>query len=363
MPAEQPHRFTQPLWTQLVPAVALAIAATAGIWNSAVAQPLLVLTVLGGVFASVHHAEVIAHRVGEPYGSLVLAIAITVIEVALIVAMMLQGGETASTLARDTVFATAMIILNGIVGLCLLLGASRHGEQQVVRQGMAVSLVCLAAIIVLTLLLPNYTTSVPGPFYSSAQLVFVAMASLVIYGTYVFVQSVRHREYFLQNHDDDSATPAPLPSAQQCWLSLLQLLLSLTTVVLSAKLLSPSLERMISAIGAPLGLLGILVASLVLMPEAAASLRAARSNKLQTAMNLAFGSALATIGLTIPVVSMLSLWLDIPLALGIDPKSTILLCLSLFIASLSFGTGRTTILQGVVHLVIFATYLFTTLAP
>ena len=171
---------------------------------------------MGCVLAAVHHAEVIAHRVGEPYGTLLLALAITIIEVALIVVLMLAGGPSTSALARDTVFAAVMIILNGIIGLCLLLGASRHGEQSFGRYGVNASLATLAAIVVLTLVLPNYTTSTPGPVYSASQLGFIAVISLVLYGTFVLVQTVRHRDYFLlPPGTTDEETHAPPPRETQ----------------------------------------------------------------------------------------------------------------------------------------------------
>ena len=319
---------------------------------------------MGCVLAAVHHAEVIAHRVGEPYGTLLLALAITIIEVALIVVLMLAGGPSTSALARDTVFAAVMIILNGIIGLCLLLGASRHGEQSFGRYGVNASLATLAAIVVLTLVLPNYTTSTPGPVYSASQLGFIAVISLVLYGTFVLVQTVRHRDYFLlPPGTTDEETHAPPPTNRTAWLSLALLLASLVAVVLLAKSLAPTIEAAVAAASAPPALVGIIIAALVLLPEGLAALRAARANRLQTSMNLALGSALASIGLTIPAVAIVSLATGWTLTLGIDLKSTVLLVLSLLVATLSLGTGRTTVLQGMVHLVIFAVYLFTTVVP
>ncbi len=319
---------------------------------------------MGCVLAAVHHAEVIAHRVGEPYGTLLLALAITIIEVALIVVLMLAGGPSTSALARDTVFAAVMIILNGIIGLCLLLGASRHGEQSFGRYGVNASLATLAAIVVLTLVLPNYTTSTPGPVYSASQLGFIAVISLVLYGTFVLVQTVRHRDYFLLPPSAaNQQTHAAPPPNRAAWLSLALLLASLVAVVLLAKSLAPTIEAAVAAAGAPPALVGIIIATLVLLPEGLAALRAARANELQTSMNLALGSALASIGLTIPAVAIVSLATGWTLTLGIDLKSTVLLVLSLLVATLSLGTGRTTVLQGMVHLVIFAVYLFTTVVP
>lgn len=317
------------------------------------------------VLAAVHHAEVVAHKIGEPYGTLVLAIAVTTIEVALIVSLMLSGGESASGLARDTVFAAVMIILNGLVGLCLLVGGARHVEQKFGQAGVSAMLATLAALCVLTLVLPNYTTSTPGPVYSSSQLGFVGLVSLVLYGTFVLVQTMRHRDYFLpagpSAHDED-AHAAP-PTATAAWISLALLLVSLVTVVLLAKSLSYTIEKTVAGAGLPEAVVGVIIAALVLAPESLAAVRAARADRLQTSLNLALGSALASIGLTIPVVAVVSLVMEWPLTLGLDAKSMVLLMLTLIVTTLSLGVGRTTVLQGVVHLVLFAVYLFTTIVP
>ena len=324
----------------------------------------LTLGLIGCVIAAVHHAEVVAHRVGEPYGTLVLALSVTVIEVALIVALMLAGGAAASALARDTVFAAVMIILNGIVGACLLVGGSRFGEQRFGLKGVSASLATLAAIVVLTLVLPNYTTTTPGPFYSASQLVLIAVVSLFLYGAFVMTQAVWHRDYFLPEDasasEDEHAAP---PTINRTLISAALLLLCLALVVTLAKLISPAVEAAVASVGAPQALVGVIIAAVVLLPEGVAALRAARRNRLQTSLNLALGSALATIGLTIPTVAIVALASGWPLTLGIDAKSTVLLLLSLMVATLSLGTGRTTVLQGAVHLVIFAVYLFTTIVP
>jgi Ca2+:H+ antiporter len=325
---------------------------------------LLTLGLFGGVLAAVHHAEVVAHRVGEPYGTLVLAVAVTVIEVALIVSLMLSGGPSTTALARDTVFAAVMIILNGMVGLCILVGGSRHREQVFGLYGVSASLATLAAIAVLTLVLPNYTVTVVGPFYSTSQLAFIAVVSLVLYGTFVLVQAVRHRDYFLpRDADGNEEVHAEPPSNKVALTSAILLLVSLVAVVLLAKALAPTIEAAVDSMGAPKTVVGIIIAAVVLLPEGLAALRAARANRLQTSLNLALGSALASIGLTIPAVAIVSIATGWTLTLGLDIKSIVLLLLSLFVATLSLGTGRTTVLQGVVHLVIFAAYLFTTVIP
>ena len=325
---------------------------------------LLGIGLFAGVLAAVFHAEVVAHRVGEPYGTLLLAIAVTTIEVALIVSLMIAGGEATTGLARDTVFAAVMIILNGMVGICLLAGGSLHREQTFGLNGVSAALATLIAISGLTLVLPNYTTSVAGPVYSNSQLAFIAIVSIVLYGTFVLIQAVRHRDYFLPEVAvSDEAVHAEPPSVKMAWVSVVLLLACLGGVVLLAKSLAPTVESAVAAVGAPKALVGIIIAAVVLLPEGIAAFQAARANRLQTSLNLALGSALASIGLTIPAVAVVSLMTGWTLSLGIDIKSTVLLVMSILVAMVSLGTGRTTVMQGTVHLVIFAVYLFTTVVP
>lgn len=354
-----------PRWTLALPPLgALAVAAhlaKLGPWGAAGAGLLL----LGCVLAAVHHAEVIAHRVGEPLGTLVLALAVTAIESALIVSLMIadQGSGQAATLARDTVFAAVMLILDGIVGLCLMMGALRHHEQRFSLRGVSATLCVLAALSTLTLVLPNYTSTAAGPAFSASQLVFVAVVSLILYLTFVLVQTVRHRDYFLPEGEADRDVHASPPGNRTTAIAAVMLVVALVAVVLLAKGLSATVERLVLDAGLPLAVVGVVIAALVLAPESLAAVRAARRNRLQTSLNLALGSALATIGLTIPAVAAVSLTLGLPLTLGIDPKAVTLLALSLFVATLSLGTGRTTVLQGAVHLVILGVYLFTTVVP
>ncbi|WBS05282.1 ionic transporter y4hA [Pseudoduganella sp. SL102] len=357
-----------PAWTIAAPAAAwLLLAGKAAGLGDMLGGTYIVLLAAGlfaGVLAAVFHAEVVAHRIGEPYGTLVLAVAVTSIEVALIVSLMIAGGESTTGLARDTVYAAVMLILNGMVGICLLAGARRHGEQRFTQTGVSAALATLSAIAVLTMVLPNYTTSTPGPVYSSSQLVFIAVISLVLYGTFVLVQTVRHRDYFLPElAAGDEAVHAPPPPLKVTWWSGALLLACLGSVVLLAKSLSPPLEAAVLALGAPKALVGIIIAAVVLLPEGIAAFQAARANRLQTSLNLALGSALASIGLTIPAVAIVSLVNGWTLSLGIDTKSTVLLLLSIIVATLSLGNGRTTIMQGMVHVVIFAVYLFITIVP
>ncbi len=357
------HKLALPLWSVLFPLLGLIAIAVSLYARGTLGTIAAAAVLIGAVLAAVHHAEVVAHRVGEPFGTLVLAVAVTVIEVSLIVSLMLSDAGDASALARDTVFAAIMIILNGIVGLCLMAGGLRHGEQRFTLRGVSAALAVLTAMVVLSLVLPNYVSSAPGPTYAPAQLVFVAIVSLFLYLMFVLVQTVRHREYFLPDQDLPDDAHAEPPSKATALASLALLLVALVGVVMLAKGLSAIVERAILDAGLPLAIVGVVIAALVLAPESLAAYRAAKRNRLQTSLNLALGSALATIGLTIPSVAIVSLALDLPLAMGIGPKGITLLILSLFTITLSLGTGRTTILGGAVHLVIFAAYLFTTVVP
>ena len=359
--AKGPPFFGLARWAVFLPVVALLGLLFAGSSSGWVDLGLALL--LGGaIMAAVYHAEVLAHYLGEPFGTLVLALAVTVIETALIVSIMLSEGSAAQALARDTLIAAIMITINAIVGICLLVGGSRHHEQSYTQSGVSVGLAMLATLAVLTLVLPNHTVSAQGPYYSDPQLAFVAAITLVIYATFVVAQTLRHRDHFLHGEPDDHAHVEPV-TASKAGAATVMLLVSLTAVVLLAKSLSPSIEAAVSQFGAPKAVVGIIIAALVLAPEGFAAVRAARANRVQTSLNLAIGSALATIGLTIPAVAVLALYLDLDLMMGLSMSGSVMLMLTLFVASLTLGTGRTTVVQGVIHLVLFVTYLFIALEP
>jgi Ca2+:H+ antiporter len=352
-----------PRWTIGAPIAGwLILGAAVALPGYGVILALVGVALAALVFAAVHHAEVVAHRVGEPFGTLVLAVAVTVIEVALIVSVMLTSGPEKAGLARDTVFAAVMIVCNGIVGICLLVGGIRHREQDFQARGAAATLAVLASLSVLTLVMPNFTTTREGPLLSSSQLAFAGISSLVLYGVFVFVQTVRHRDYFLAATPDESVHAEP-PSVTQAGIAGALLLVCLVAVVLLAKLLSPTVETAVQNIGAPAAVVGIVIAALVLLPEGLAAVRAARADRLQNSLNLALGSALASIGLTIPVVAAVFLWTGQPLVLGINGKEMVMLALTLLVGTLTLSSGRTTILQGAVHLSLFAAYLFLSFAP
>ncbi|QNS40886.1 ionic transporter y4hA [Chryseobacterium manosquense] len=351
-------------WTVVFPILAsvfyLAGFLTDTIFANVAGAILLFITVL----AAVHHAEVVAHKVGEPYGTIILAICITILEVGLIISFMLSGGEGAMTYARDTVFAAVMLILNGILGICIWIGSWKYKEQFFMRSSATTYLVSLVAILVLTLILPNFTSSARGPIYNNTQLIFVSLACLVIYGSFLMLQTVRHRNYFIvAAPDDHTAHEAAPPSNAKTIASLVLLIVCLAVVIFMAKGLSPVIEDFVENIGAPRALVGVIIASVVLLPEGLAAIRTARNNQIQSSINLGLGSALASVGLTIPAVSVVCIMFDIPFVLGLDMKSIILLALSVFTVMLSLSRGKTNHLYGTVLLVNLAAYIFMVIVP
>lgn len=353
-------------WTRLTPVAAVILLGLAASMSdmSGLLAALCVVALGAAVMAAVHHAEVIAHRVGEPFGTLVLALAVTVIEASLILSMMVAGGAETAELPRDTIYAAVMIICNGVVGLCLLLGGLAHREQSFRVEGSGAGLAALIVMASLTLVLPAFTTSSSSGTYTTPQLGFVAVASVALWAIFVFIQTVRHRDYFLPTGNaSDPDAHAPPPGNAQAWLSLGLLLVSLIAVVGLAKMLSPTIEQLVADFGAPRAVVGIAIALLVLLPETVAAARAARADRLQTSMNLAIGSALASIGLTVPVVVIAAISFDLPLVLGLKHTEMALLALSFIVSAVTLGSGRTHLMQGAVHLVVFAAFLFLSVFP
>lgn len=354
-------------WAFIVSAVAALAFLTAKYAGAELPQSSVIIGVealfLGfAVFGAVHHAEILALKVGEPFGSIILALAVTIIEAALIISQMTPGKPGVEFIGRDAVLATVMIVLNGIVGLGILIGGAKHHEQNFNLDGSTAALSVLGTLAAITLILPNFTTAIPGPLYAPSQLAFVGFVSLVLYAIFVFVQTIRHREYFAvadASHSADNISPASRTVA----ISSIFLPISLLIVVLMAKALSGPIDTALAAAGLPAAFLGVVIAAIVLLPESLAALRAAHHNQLQTCLNLALGSAIATIGLTIPTLAAFSLYSGAKLALGISSQSIALLVLTLFISSVTLATGRTTILQGAVHLVIFGVFLFLAAVP
>jgi len=321
----------------------------------------LLVVLFGTVFAAVHHAEVIAERIGEPYGTLLLTLAVTIIEVALIATIML-GEKPVPTLARDTVFAVVMIVCNGLVGICILTGGLRYREQDVQVAGSSLYLSVLAVLATITLILPNYTLTTPGPVYSAAQLGFVSVVTILLYGVFLYTQTIRHRNYFV-GEAAGAAADGTQASNLAFGLSIVLLLVALLAVVLLAKKFSLVVDAVTALVGAPPAFAGVLVALLILLPESVAAIAAARKNDLQKSINLALGSSLATIGLTIPAVAGAAYALDKQLVLGLNAQDTVLLLLTFVLSMLTFGTGRTNILFGLVHVVVFAVFVFLVFVP
>ncbi len=331
--------------------------------------PFLIIAVLFlalGISSAVHSAETIANRVGPSLGTLILALSVTVIEVALIVSLMGNGSEDASNIARDTVFAAIMIVTNGILGVSIILGGFRFKELAYQSVGTNSLMGIIAVLACLTLVLPNFTTSSSGPTYDTGQLIFVSVASLFLYGALVWAQTKTHKSYFeshTQNELDVLEKQEKIPSRNRALLSFITLVLSLVAVVGLAKLLSPTIESGVIYFGAPKAVLGIIIALLVLAPETLAAVNAAKINQLQTSLNLALGSGAASIALTIPVVSVYSLMTAQELNLGLDSKSSIFLLLTFVVGAFTFASDRTTTLSGVMHLTILASYIAMTLMP
>jgi Ca2+:H+ antiporter len=327
---------------------------------------LMSATLIGAVLLAVHHAEVIAHKTGEPFGTLILSISVTIIEVSLIISMMLTGHEGSEFIARDAVFATVMIVLNGVIGLSIFVGGLTHHEMTFRNEGTNSSLAVLTALATFILVMPIVTVSSPGPDFTKSQLAFAGIASFCLYIAFLFFQTVTHRDYYLPQAKDkktDSNVHARKPSNLKTAISSALLIFSLITVVGLAELLSPAIESGVKAAGAPKTIVGIAIALLVLMPEGFAAIRAAKANRLQSSLNLALGSALASIGLTIPTVAAIAIFFDLHLSLGISSLNMTLMYLSFFIGALTLAIGRTTLLQGIVHLIIFFEYLFLSLVP
>jgi Ca2+:H+ antiporter len=354
-----------PWWSWAAPLAAGCIVAAKFAHVVSISNGIVVLVAIlllgGAVFAAVHHAEVLAVRIGEPLGSILLALAITTIEVGLIISVMASGAAGSGVVARDTVYSVVMIVLNGIVGLCLVSGAARHYEQEFRVQSASSILSVIATLAIISLVLPNFTTTTIGPTYASGQLLFVSAVSLCLYALFVFVQTVRHRSDFII--DDGVKDHGEQPNATITVLSALLLAVSLIVVILLAKMLSPIVEDAVLRAKFPLAVVGVVIATVVLLPEGLTAMKAARRNRLQTSLNASLGSALASIGLTIPIVGVASVVLGQPLTLGIGPDAIVLLLLTLFVSTLTFATGRTTVLQGGVHLVIFGVFIFMSAVP
>jgi len=412
-------------WTIAAPFLAVILLAFT--WGKEVSTGWLIVVavlLIAAVLAAVHHAESIAYRIGEPFGSLVLAVAVTVIEVGLIVMLMLAGKSGAETLARDSIFAVAMMTMNGIVGVSLFIAAQKSKSRFAIfnAEGSASALSAALLLSGLTLVLPRFTMSTTTTAFSSSQLIFVGCISLLIYGLVVFTQTVRHREQFLAPESDAMAeeperdaevlsetlrhdaeiglaealvkangtatvtaaasehaagktaaeaetssapVPAPAPAhpARDFLIDLGLLLVALVGVVGLAKVGSPGIEAFVAHFNLPQAVVGVIIALLILLPETIAAIKYASRGKTQISLNLAYGSAMASIGLTIPVLALISFWLPSGLMLGLDPLHIVLLGLTAVVSILTIVPGRSKTLNGGLHLALFAAFLFLTIVP
>jgi Ca2+:H+ antiporter len=325
----------------------------------------LFAVIMASAFAIVHHAESVAAHLGEPLGTLVLTLSVIGIEVMMISAVMLTG-EGKPALARDTMFAIVMIVLNGMVGLSLLLGGLRHHEQEYNLQGANAFLSLIVPLTVLGLVLPDYTTASPGPTLSSFQAIFLSIISMSVYVLFLIIQNSRHREYFMapafrgavgkQNAPSVSAEDDGHVAHSASYHGILLVMYLLPLIVLAKKIAIP-IDHGIEVLDAPAALGGFLVASLILSPESLSAIRAALSNDLQRSINILLGSVLASIGLTIPSVLTIGLFTRQAIVLGLDRADSLLLVLTLGVCALTFTSNRTNVLLGVVHLLLFLTYL------
>lgn len=358
----------------VVPFVGLALLALTWGSNPSTALALFLAGVhVALVLVSVGHAEAIAHRVGEPFGTLVLALAVTVIEVSLVVTLMATEGPKAATLARDTVFAAIMIVCNGVVGASILSGARRSRVVRFSEQGANALLGTVVTVATLSLVLPTFTSSSDGPTFTASQFAFSAISAAAVYGVFVFVQTISHRWMFLSpealadESDDEFAHIAPhaprVGKAEGLAIRTVLLLIGLAGVVGLAKTLAPRIEDAVVWAGAPQMFVGVVIALMILLPESIAAFRASARGEMQTSLNLSLGSALASIGLTIPAIAVASIWLEGPVILGLGSKEIVLLALTALVGSLTFGSGRATVLQGVHHLAIFAAFIFLSIVP
>lgn len=321
----------------------------------------LFLVILAAAVAIARHADVLAHRLGEPYGTLLLTLAITGLEVA-VVSFVMTTGEPKPTLARDTMYAVVMLVMNGGLGLALLLGGWRHREQSFNLQSANAYLIMIAPLTVLGLILPDYTYATSGPTLAPFQMVFLSIMSAVIYGIFLLVQNRWHSSYFTAPAEStcaevpDSGEPVT-DSGSSSWYHVLMLALYGVPLVLLAKQIASPLDATVSRLGAPPALSGTITALLVLTPECIAAIRAALANHLQRAVNVLLGSVLASIGLTIPLVIVVALITHQQLHLGLDSESTVMLLTTLITSMLTFSLPRTNVLLGCVHLQLFAAYL------
>ncbi|GEP10784.1 calcium:proton antiporter [Methylobacterium gnaphalii] len=326
----------------------------------------LFVVIIWSAFGVVHEAEDLAHRLGEPLGTLILTLSIVVIEVVLVSAVMLSAKD-APTLGRDTMFAVLMIVLNGVVGLGLLIGGLRHHQQRYNLKGAASFLSVIIPLTVIALIIPNFTTSTTNGSLTRFQAISFSIFTIALYGVFLLIQTNRHRSFFLEAGTEETETTADGhkgdASAKAVLIHTALLLANILPIVLLAKSLAKLLDHGIAALGAPQALGGVLIAAIVFTPEGISALKAVSRNELQRAINLCLGAATSTVGLTVPAILAVGLVTHQTVILGLAPTEMTLLAVTLILSTLTFSGTRTTVLEGAVHLVLFFVYLTLIFSP
>ena len=360
MPAHEKTRHTE--YSLIFPIVALIV-----LWffSHQTSLPLVIainlltlVAILSSAFSVVRHADVLAHRLGEPFGSLILTLSVVILEVSLISALMATGGATPG-LMRDTLYSIIMIVTGGLVGFALLLGGRKFATQYVNLAGVKQYLIAIFPLAIMVLVFPN---ALPGGNFSTGQSLLIALVSAAMYGVFLLIQTKTHQNLFIYEHEDKSDDGDPhhgKPSAHSSGWHGLWLVIHLVAVISVTKMNAPVLEQLLGDLHAPQQFTGFLIALLILSPEGLGAIKAVLANQVQRAMNLFFGSVLATISLTVPVVTLISVITGQPLIFGLEAPQMIIMCSVLLLSQISFSTGRTNVLNGAAHLALFVGYLIT----
>lgn len=338
------------------------------LWGSSQTLPVVIainllalIGILSSAFSVVRHADVLAHRLGEPYGSLILSLSVVILEVSLISALMATG-DAAPTLMRDTLYSIIMIVTGGLVGFSLLLGGRKFATQYMNLFGIKQYLIALFPLAIIVLVFPM---ALPAANFSTGQALLVALISAAMYGVFLLIQTKTHQSLFVYEHEDDSDDDDPhhgKPSAHSSLWHAIRLIIHLIAVIAVTKMNASSLETLLDSMNAPVAFTGFLVALLILSPEGLGALKAVLNNQVQRAMNLFFGSVLATISLTVPVVTLIAFMTGNELQFALGAPEMVVMVASLVLCHISFSTGRTNVLNGAAHLALFAAYLMTIFA-
>ncbi|HEI5038153.1 TPA: sodium-potassium/proton antiporter ChaA [Escherichia coli] len=338
------------------------------LWGSSQTLPVVIainllalIGILSSAFSVVRHADVLAHRLGEPYGSLILSLSVVILEVSLISALMATG-DAAPTLMRDTLYSIIMIVTGGLVGFSLLLGGRKFATQYMNLFGIKQYLIALFPLAIIVLVFPM---ALPAANFSTGQALLVALISAAMYGVFLLIQTKTHQSLFVYEHEDDSDDDDPhhgKPSAHSSVSHAIWLIIHLIAVIAVTKMNASPLETLLDSMNAPVAFTGFLVALLILSPEGLGALKAVLNNQVQRAMNLFFGSVLATISLTVPVVTLIAFMTGNELQFALGAPEMVVMVASLVLCHISFSTGRTNVLNGAAHLALFAAYLMTIFA-